>query len=245
MPEDEQGYGYDVQFLMHGQNMDVDAVRVAISNIGWSTLVVGDENLIKVHVHVHDPGVPISYAIQQAASIDDVVVENMQKQYQDYVAQRAASGDGTQKQVEGVAAVVVVSGDGLRVLFEELGAAYIIAGGQTMNPSTEDFLSAIQSLPNEQIILLPNNPNIVMAARQAASLTGDKTVRVVVSRTTPQGIAAMIEYGNNRDIQDIDELVSVMSDALSSVVTIEITTATRDATHQRYRHADRPVDRPD
>jgi dihydroxyacetone kinase-like predicted kinase len=231
VPEDEQGYGYDVQFLMHGERMDVNAVREAISAIGWSTLVVGDEDLIKVHVHVHDPGVPISYAIKYGASLDDVVVENMQRQYQQYVVQRNAREDiSPQHSVTGTAIVAVASGDGLQNLFMDLGAAQVISGGQTMNPSAQDFLTAIQSLPNNAIILLPNNPNIVMAAQQAASLADSKEVHVVPTRSIPQGIAAMVEYSNERDNLSVEALAGTMGAVLTHVVSIEVTNAIRDTT---------------
>jgi hypothetical protein len=231
-PEDEEGYGYDVQFLMRGQGMNVDEVRKAISEIGWSTLVVGDDKLIKVHVHVHDPGLPISYAIKQGAALDDLVVENMQLQYQSYVAERANREDrhDTTNRVEGIAVVTVAAGEGLKTLFtHDLGAAYVIAGGQTMNPSTEDFVKAIKTLENTEIILLPNNPNVLLAAQQASTLVENKSVRVVTSRTIPQGIAAMLEYANERDSLDLLSLTEGMNNALKGIVTCEITTATRDA----------------
>jgi uncharacterized protein len=228
-PEDKEGYGYDVQFLMLGHGMDVDTVRNEIDAIGWSTLVVGDENLIKVHVHVHDPGVPISYAIKQGAALDDVVVENMQAQYQDYVVERAGREGGVAGEpVVGVAVVTVAPSVGLRTLFtRDLGAAFAIGGGQTMNPSTEDFLVALKKLPNREIILLPNNPNILLAAQQASGLVSDKQVKVVPSRTLPQGVAAMIEYGNERENLGLPELAEAMTKALKNVITCEITTATR------------------
>ncbi|MDL1885952.1 DAK2 domain-containing protein [Anaerolineae bacterium CFX8] len=228
-PEDAEGYGYDVQFLMKrlDRPFDVEAVRAAISEIGWSTLVVGDENLIKVHVHVHDPGAPISYAIGTGAMLDDVVVENMQLQYQHYIEERRAR---EHTPVEGVAVVTVASGDGLRRLFaEELRAAFVIAGGQTMNPSTEDFLAAIESLPNDEIILLPNNANVIMAARQAAALAQDKHVRVVPSRTIPQGISAMLTYVNEREMLSHEALAQAMNGAMPGVISCEVTTATRAA----------------
>lgn len=228
-PEDAEGYGYDVQFLMKrlDRPFDVEAVRAAISEIGWSTLVVGDENLIKVHVHVHDPGVPISYAIGTGAMLDDVVVENMQLQYQHYIEERRAR---EHTPVEGVAVVTVASGDGLRRLFaEELRAAFVIAGGQTMNPSTEDFLAAIESLPNDEVILLPNNANVIMAARQAAALAQDKHVRVVPSRTIPQGISAMLIYVNEREMLGHEALAQAMNEAMPGVISCEVTTATRAA----------------
>jgi uncharacterized protein len=232
VPEDEEGYGYDVQFLIHGENMDVDAVRADINAMGWSTLVVGDDNLIKVHVHVHDPGVPISYAIKLGKGIDDIVVENMQLQYHDYVAERAAreesKTDDALHVVDGIAVVAVTVGDSLRTMFaKDLGTAYIIAGGQTMNPSTEDFMEAIQKLPNDEIILLPNNPNILMAAQQAASLAHGKQVRVVPSRSIPQGIAAMMEYANEKDSLNLNTLTEAMTSAIKHVITGEVTTATR------------------
>ncbi len=228
-PEDEEGYGYDVQFLMHGDTLNVNAVRQAISNMGWSTLVVGDNRLIKVHVHVHNPGVPISYAIDQGAELDDVVVENMQRQYQTYVIERAArEAQEAPAPIEGVGVIAVAAGDGIRRMFaSELGAAFVIGGGQTMNPSTEDFLEAIKSIPNHEIILLPNNPNIIMAAQQAASLAENKKVRVVPTRSIPQGIAAMIEYGNERESLALPELTDAMNKTIKNVITGEVTTATR------------------
>ena len=230
-PEDEEGYGYDVQFLMYGQAMDVDQVRAAIDAMGWSTLVVGNDRLIKVHVHVHDPGQPISYAIGLGVSIDDVVVENMQEQYHHYVEERQAREDDPDHAVraEAVAVISVASGEGLTGLFHsDLAAAHMIAGGQTMNPSTQDFLSAIDSLPNERIILLPNNKNVIMAAQQAASLARDKDVRVVVSRTLPQGISAMFGYTNAVESDNIDEIMNAMNESLAFVTSGEVTTATRD-----------------
>jgi uncharacterized protein len=230
VPEDEAGYGYDVQFLMHGANLDVAAVRAAIDAMGWSTLVVGDERLIKVHVHVHDPGQPLSYAIGLGAALDDVVVENMQQQYESYVEKRIARETGTSAPVDGVAVIAVASGDGLRRLFlEDLGAAYVVSGGQTMNPSTEDFLAAIDSLPHSDIVLLPNNKNILLAAKQAASLSHGKRVQVVPSRTLPQGINAMVAYANLRDSHDFEAVHGAMQAALTEIVSGEVTTATRDA----------------
>lgn len=230
-PDDEEGYGYDVQFLIHGQALDVNQIRADIDAMGWSTLVVGNDSLIKVHVHVHDPGEPISYAIKLGAFIDDVVVENMQQQYHSYVENRAAGEVSADEDiaVEGVAVITVVSGEGLRYLFKsDLGAAVVISGGQTMNPSTEDFLEAIGKLNNTEIVLLPNNKNIILAAEQAAKLTTDKTVRVVPSKTVPQGINAMIAYGNTRDGGDVDEITDAMQGALTEVMTGEVTFSTRD-----------------
>ncbi|RMF78358.1 MAG: DAK2 domain-containing protein [Chloroflexi bacterium] len=230
VPDDEAGYGYDVQFLMRGTDMDVDAVRKAIDDMGWSTLVVGDAQLIKVHVHVHDPGQPISYAIGLGATLDDIVVENMQQQYEAYVSARQQQEVHVHTSVEDVAVIAVANGDGLKQVFiTEMQAAAIITGGQTMNPSTEDFLREIDALPNNEIILLPNNKNIILAAEQAASIAKGKRVRVVPSRSIPQGIAAMLAYVNIRETSgNVDEVAAAMRKSIDDIVTIEITTATRD-----------------
>jgi hypothetical protein len=228
-PEDTEGYGYDVQFLMHGRGMDVSAIRADIDAMGWSTLVVGNDRLIKVHVHVHDPGKPISYAIGRGASIDDVVVENMQDQYQHYVDERLARQFDTEQQMKEVAVVTVANGEGLQRLFErDLQAAYVISGGHTMNPSTQDFLAAIDALPNNKIILLPNDKNIILAAKQAASLARDKDVRVVPSVTLPQGISAMLAYTNVAQSDSIDEVEAALQAALKHVTSGEVTAAVRD-----------------
>lgn len=227
-PDDEEGYGYDVQFLMRGENLSVDAMRIALADMGgWSTLVVGDEKLIKVHVHVHDPGQPISYAIRTGAAIDDVVVENMQRQYEDYVEARKARENEVRTDVEGVAVITVAAGEGLSQTFYDLGAAYVIPGGQTMNPSTGDFLDAINALPNDEVVLLPNNKNIMLAAQQAAANATGKQVRVVPSISLPHGISAMVEWGNYTG-SPVDEVADGMKSALGYVRACEVTRATRD-----------------
>ncbi len=227
-PDDEEGYGYDVQFLMRGENLSVDTMRAALADMGgWSTLVVGDEKLIKVHVHVHDPGQPISYAIRTGAAIDDVVVENMQRQYEDYVEARKARENEVRTDVEGVAVITVAAGAGLSQTFYDLGAAYVIPGGQTMNPSTGDFLDAINALPNDEVVLLPNNKNIMLAAQQAAINATHKRVRVVPSISLPHGISAMVEWGNYPNAP-VDEVTEGMKSALAYVQACEITRATRD-----------------
>jgi len=232
-PADERGYGYDVQFLMRGEGMDVAAVRAAIDAMGWSTLVVGSSQLIKVHVHVHDPGEPLSYAVRLGAALEDVVVEDMQAQYQRYIAERATAETHEQDNVlvgaDEIAVIPVVSGAGMRRLFtRDLRAACVVNGGQTMNPSTQDFLDAIAALPNERVILLPNNKNVVMAAQQAAALAKGRSVRVVPSLTLPQGISAMVAYSNVSSAADLDSAVRTMTEALEFVTSCEVTTATRD-----------------
>lgn len=227
VPDDEEGYGYDVQFLMHGENMNVEEIRARIDAMGWSTLVVGDSKLIKVHVHVHDPGQPLSYAISTGAELDDLVVENMQRQYHSYVEKRIEHEHIAAPQIAGVAVITVASGDGLQRLFsKDLNAAHVISGGQTMNPSTEDFIAAIAKLSSDEIILLPNNKNIIMAAQQAAAMITDKRIRVVPSRTVQQGIATMFAYQPSDALDDVE---AAMTEALASIISCDVTRATRDA----------------
>jgi uncharacterized protein len=224
-PDDDDGYGYDVQFLMHGQDMDVQMIRAELDAMGWSTLVVGDEALIKVHIHVHDPGQPLSYAVQRCDALDDVVVENMQRQYE-------AISDGqrpamTIQRVEGVAVIAVASGDAMQKVFYDAQAAHVISGGQSMNPSTDDFLQAINALENDAVILLPNNKNILMAARQAAH-ESDKRVRVVPTTTVPQGVSAMLPYLDMHADGDVDAIAEAMDAMRNSITTAEVTHATRN-----------------
>lgn len=233
LPEDEEGYGYDVQFLMHGTGMDVKTIREDIDAMGWSTLVVGNDRLIKVHVHVHDPGEPISYAIRLGTAIDDIVVENMQRQYEVYVEERKArEGTNTDDSIPDyeIAVIAVASGNGLQELFkQDFHASYVISGGQTMNPSTQDFLDAIELIKTDKIILLPNNKNIIMAAKQAAEMAEGKQVIVVPSRSIPQGIAAMLPYVNAIESGDLEVVAAEMEEALQLVTSAEVTVATRDA----------------
>jgi DAK2 domain fusion protein YloV len=233
VPEDDLGYGYDVQFLMRGNNLRIEEVRRDISAMGWSTLVVGDNQLIKVHVHVHNPGEPISYAIGTGANLDDVVVENMQHQYEQYVQERSEREGETRHMTPSIAVITVANGKGLHRLFaDDLGAAYVISGGQTMNPSTGDFLKAIDALPSSDIIILPNNKNILLAAQQAAQIVGGHRVRVVPTKTIPQGIAAMVEYSGVMACEfpppTLERVLDNMNAGIESVVTAEITNANRD-----------------
>jgi hypothetical protein len=227
-PEDTAGYGYDVQFLMRGTNLSIENVRHALAEMGgWSTLVVGDPRLIKVHVHMHDPGKALSYAIGTGANIDDVVVENMQEQYEHYVQERTHRELAVRTDIEGAAVITVASGAGLRAVFEQFGAAHVIEGGPTMNPSTGDFMEAIDALPNAEIILLPNNKNVLLAAQQAAAAAPSKHVAVIPSMTIPQGVAALFEYGNFAPDSPFNAIVDSMTASLSCVATCEITRATR------------------
>jgi DAK2 domain fusion protein YloV len=219
----EMDYGYDVQFIIVGQDLDVNRIRTEIDALGESTLVVGDAGRVKVHVHVPDPGVPISYAVTWG-SLRDVVVEDMQAQYQEFILGRSAPPvRGASILQSEVSTVAVVPGEGLTRVFESLGAGQVINGGQTMNPSTQQILEAVEGAPAEKVIILPNNANIVMAARQASEMA-EKEVVVVSTRTVPQGIAALLALNYQADLNTNAES---MRAAAADVQSGEITTATR------------------
>ncbi len=228
----EVGYGYDVQFLIVGQGLDVDTIRQRIMEMGECPLVVGDLTMVKVHVHVTDPGVPISYGAS-VGSLRDVIVEDMQAQYQDFIVERELPRPASPSVSEEVGIVAVVMGEGLARVFQSLGANAIVYGGQTMNPSTQDLLEAIENVPLNQVILLPNNSNVILAAEQARDLLSTthngatKSVAIVPSRSIPQGIAALLAINYQADF---DSIVATMMSAMEDVETGEITTATRSAT---------------
>lgn len=226
-PEDPEGYGYDVQFLMLGDDLDIRQVQHDISAMGWSPLVDGDSRMIKVHIHVHNPALPLDYAIRSGAELDDIVVENMQRQFESFVSvpQPNPNGHVSSNLVDDIAVVAVVRGEGLRNLFTEYGVTAIVEGGQTMNPSTGDFLDVINALPNRRVIILPNNKNVVLTARDAAEMS-DRVVEVVPTRSIPQGLAALLAFG---DVQEssLDEIVDAMQSAAAFVITMEVTKSTR------------------
>lgn len=228
MPESgELENPYDVQFILLGENLDVTAVRDRIDAMGDSTVVVGDETTIKVHIHVKDPGEPISYGIS-LGKITDVVVENMQMQMEEIIHAPAAPAAAPEiapamVQPGQIGVVAVAAGDGLANIFMSLGAAFIVNGGQTNNPSTEEIFQAIQDVPTDKVVILPNNKNIILAAEAARDLS-PKQVAVVPSRTAPQGFSAMMALNPDGDLA---ETAVAMQEALGFVATGEITRATR------------------
>jgi uncharacterized protein len=216
---------YDVQFILMGQNLNVEEVRRRIDAMGDSTVVVGDEMTIKVHIHVKDPGEPLSYGIS-LGHITDVVVENMQEQMEEIIhAMPAAVPVVETPTIEPgqIGVVAVAAGEGLANIFRSLGAVQIVNGGQTNNPSTEEIFQAIQDVPSNKVIVLPNNKNILLAAEAARDLS-PKEVAVVPTRTTPQGLSAMLGLNPDGDLADT---AKAMEMSYAYVATGEITRATR------------------
>ncbi|UCC64620.1 MAG: DAK2 domain-containing protein [Anaerolineae bacterium] len=215
-------YGYDVQFIIQGDSLSVDEVRTAISSMGDSVLVVGDARAIKVHVHTPEPGTPLNYGVGVGA-LSQVIVENMQEQYQEFVMGQARPAPAVEEICD-IASVAVASGEGLARVFESLGVSAVVRGGQTMNPSTEDLLKAVEAASVDNVILLPNNSNVILAAEQAKALS-QKNVVVVLTKTMPQGVGAMLAFNYQADLETN---ARVMARAAAGVETIEVTTATRD-----------------
>ena len=217
----EGGYGYDIQFIIHGENLEVDAIRDTIASMGDCALVVGDSRAVKVHVHSPEPGTPINYGAS-LGSLSRVIVENMQEQYQEFILSKAQQPTVTEPP-SGIGTVVVASGPGLTTVFESLGASVVVQGGQTMNPSTEELLNAVEGIPSDKVVILPNNKNIVLTAEQAKSLA-KKQVEVVPTITIPQGITALLSLNYQADL---DTNARVMAEAAGTIETVEITTAVR------------------
>ncbi|MDW8292989.1 MAG: DAK2 domain-containing protein [Anaerolineae bacterium] len=228
----EGGWGYDVQYLIYarpGKPLDVDQIRADIEAMGECPLVMGDAEVVKVHVHVPDPGVPISYGARWG-SLRDVVVEDMQAQSEAFVPAGLAKPVQPPPEPElppaAVAMVAVASGAGLTRLFRELGARVVVEGGQTMNPSVEDFLGAIRRARADAVIVLPNNGNIIMTAEQAARMS-EVSVHVLPTKTIPQGVAAALAFNA---ALPVEALLETMRAPIAQVTTVEITKATRTVT---------------
>ena len=212
------GWGYCTEFIINGDKLAVDEVRAEIQRHGDSALVVGDDSAIKVHVHTQEPAVVISYA-SAVGRLSRLKVDDMSSQH------HRLQGESVRRPVstKHLALVAVASGDGFRRILESLGVDSVVGGGQTVNPSTEDILAAVESVPSNDVLLLPNNGNVIMTAQQVAELSR-KRVRVVPSRSLPQGIAALFAFDFSADLE---ANASAMSHALSQVQTIEVTRAVR------------------
>lgn len=215
MPE-EAHYGYCTEFLLRGNDLSVEAIREKLVSLGESVLVVGDDTTVRAHLHTFDPGYALSYATSLGV-LQQTKVENMDAQHHDFImAQSEAS-------TEGIAVIAVASGEGLTEAFYSIGAAAVVPGGETMNPSVQQIVDAVEAVPADKVIILPDNPNIVLAAEQASSLTR-KTVAVVPTKTIPQGIASLLVFNSGADL---DTNVSAMNRAILTVYSGEITRAIR------------------
>jgi DAK2 domain fusion protein YloV len=212
-------YGYCTEFLVKGKNLDSGAVLEKMLTLGDSVLVVGDESLLRVHVHAHDPGAALSYGTSLGAVIT-VKVDNIRTQAEEFVTRPRPEGEGL---IARVSTVAVVVGLGLEQVLSSLGVTAIVRGGQTMNPSTEEILAAVEACPSPEVIILPNNKNVVMAARQAAGHS-TKAVKVVPTTSVPQGVAALLALNAEAGLE---ENATAMEEARQTVRTAEVTRAVR------------------
>ncbi len=214
-------YGYCTEVVIRGDGLQPDEIRRLLETMGTSVIVVGEPGLLHLHVHTAQPGDILNFATRYG-SLDKIKVENMQIQHTAYLT-GLSSLPSPSTAVEGVAVVAVAAGSGLARVFKDLGAAEVVPGGQSMNPSIEELVHAVAASGRLQVILLPNNPNVVLTAQQAQALCKAE-LRVVPTRTITEGVAAMLAY--NPEL-DLDVNLAAMRDAISSVQSIELTRAVR------------------
>ena len=214
---DEVPFGYCTEFLLKGKELKPDRIKKRLTKKGESLIVVGDDETVRVHVHTLDPGEVIKYA-SGMGTMHQVSIRNMDEQYQDFLEMRKEKTPAAD-----VGIVAVVAGEGLTDVFSSLGVSAIVPGGQTMNPSTKELLQAVEKVPSDKVIIVPNNKNIIMTAKQVHTLT-DKRVEVIPTETIPQGVAAIIAFDYEAEFESN---LDIMKKAKSSVRTVEITRAVR------------------
>jgi len=215
--EVEVPYGYCIEFLLEGQKFNLDKIRKKLKKKGQSLIVAGNSSMVRVHIHSFKPGEILDYATH-LGTLHQVKVNNMDDQYAEFIKlqkERLPRVD--------TAIVTVASGNGFFEVFNSLGATIIVPGGETMNPSVSELLKAVEAAPSDNIILLPNNKNIIHTAWQVESLTSKK-VKVIPTRTIPQGIAASLAFSYD---MDLEENARTMEEAMTAIKTIGVTKAVR------------------
>jgi hypothetical protein len=217
---EENEYGYCIQLLLEGTSLDVDEIRGQMAAIAVSPVVVGDHAMVKVHVHSDDPGPVVSLAVSKG-TLTDVNIRNMDTQHAEFSAELL---DMTHH-AAATAMVAVALGAGMEAVFRNLGVSELVSGGDTMNPSVQDLKIAVERANADGVILLPNNRNIVPAARQAAE-SSSKTIHVVPTTSVPQGIAAALVFSGELGAEDN---AREMQEAAEALQTGEVTTAVRSA----------------
>ena len=228
-------FGYCTEFIIMTEKEFTDKneaeFKASLESIGDSIVCVADDDIVKIHVHTNDPGLAIQKALTYG-QLSRMKIDNMREEHQEKLikdAEKAAAQQASEKKKKEprkpVGFIAVSIGEGMNGIFRELGADYIIEGGQTMNPSTDDMLSAIDEVNADHIFILPNNKNIILAANQAQSLTDDKDIIVIPTKTVPQGITAIISYMPEADV---DTNIEALEEAIKNVKTGQVTYAVRD-----------------
>ncbi len=231
-------FGYCTEFIIMTDKpfseTDETEFKAYLESIGDSIVCVADDDIVKIHVHTNDPGLAIQKALTYG-QLSRMKIDNMREEHQEKlirdaekVAEQQAQAAELKKKKEArkpVGFIAVSIGEGMNEIFRELGVDYIIQGGQTMNPSTDDMLTAIDHVNADHIFIFPNNKNIILAANQAQSLTKDKDIIVIPTKTVPQGITAVINYMPEADV---DTNIEAMKDGITHVKTGQVTYAVRD-----------------
>ena len=227
---DDITFTYCTEFIIQRENdLDSDKLRDFLSGLGDSLVLVDDEEIIKVHVHTNDPGKALHEAMDYGSFVT-VKIENMRLQHTEKVMSESEKAPKIAEPEKTFGVVSVCAGEGLADVFQNLGVDGIISGGQTMNPSTQDILEAVNKVPAEVVFVLPNNKNIIMAAQQVDALTPKKVI-VIPSKTVPQGVTAMLSF--NPDGTE-EENVEALTAALDTVDTMQITYAARNSDFDGY-----------
>lgn len=217
MVAEEEVYGYCTQFLLRGDSFNIDDLRDKLQGMGKSVIVVGDSSTVRVHIHTLEPDKATELAAYYGA-LSDIDVRDMDEQHKDFLLMHRDKNISLK-----TAIVVVVNGEGLANVFSDLGVSAIVPGGQTMNPSTMDILQAVEAVPSHNVIILPNNKNIVLTASQVQKLS-KKNISVIPTETIPQGVSALIAFSPEADFT---ANTAQMLAAFNKVRTIEITKSTR------------------
>lgn len=231
MDVENDEFGYCTEFILrlndHGMRaFTEDKLKRKLSQIGESIVVVQDEELVKVHVHTLTPGEALNLA-QRYGEFVKLKIENMQEQHSTLQSEAAASA--VEAPAKEYALIAVAAGEGLTNLFKEYRCDVVISGGQTMNPSTEDFVAAINKLNAKHILILPNNSNIILAAQQAAVVLDDRDIHVLPSKSIPQGLSACLMFNPEADVEgNLEE----MTEAIKNVKTGQVTYAIKDTTYE-------------
>jgi len=229
--EDEDiNFTYCTEFIISRENdLDPEKLRDFLSSLGDSLVLVDDDEIIKVHVHTNDPGKALHEAMDYGSFVT-VKIENMRLQHTEKVMSEQELAPKIAEPEKPLGVVSVCAGEGLADVFVNLGVDGIISGGQTMNPSTQDILEAVNKVPAETVFVLPNNKNIIMAAEQVDALTPKKVV-VIPSKTVPQGVTAMLSFNPEGSIEENTE---ALTEALATVDTMQITYAARNSDFDGY-----------
>ena len=227
---DDITFAYCTEFIIQRENnLDPEKLRDFLSSLGDSLVLVDDDEIIKVHVHTNDPGKALHEAMDYGSFVT-VKIENMRLQHTEKVMSESEKAPKIAEPEKPIGVVSVCAGDGLADVFRNLGVDGIISGGQTMNPSTQDILEAVNKVPAETVFVLPNNKNIIMAAEQVDALT-PKNVIVIPSKTVPQGVTAMLGFNPDGTIEENTE---ALTEALGTVDTMQITYAARNSDFDGY-----------